>query len=279
MLVEFGPEAGRSTKRKLGEVWINLVRNRGLIRELATVSLTAQFKKSLLGASWIVLFPLFNVIVWLFLHAVGVMDPGVTAAPYPVYLLLGMVTWFLFIGYFKEASDVIVQGGRLFMQVRFPHEVFLFQRLLVHTINGFIPLVIIMIAMPLWGVVPQWQSIFLPIAILPLMWLGTAVGLLAAILRVVAIDAFNILSKVMELILYLTPVIYATDAGGSTLNALVSANPLTYIINSCRNLVLTGEPYQWETTLLVAAGSLLLFLICLRIFLVAEPRVIEKLAL
>lgn len=278
-MVEFGPDAKRRTRKGLLDVFRNLARNGSMIREMTWVSLTAQFKKSAIGATWIVLFPVFNIVVWLFLHGVGVIDPGDTGVPYPVYLLLGLTMWFFFMGYYRAASLAIAQGGRLFLQVSFPHEVYLAQRLIVSSVNGLIPIALTLMVIPIWGIVPHWHAVFLPLALLPLALFGAAVGLFVSVLRVVAVDAFNVINRVMDLVMYVTPVVYATQAGGSALQTVIAWNPLTYLLGTCRQLVLTGQVDDPQTYLFLVAGSLIFFLLSLKVFVTAEPRVLEKLVL
>lgn len=256
-----------------------VVRYRGLIWLLARKQLAGQYRKSVVRSLWLVLFPLFNVIMWLILHHAGLFSPGDTGVPYPAYILISMALWYMFIGSYKALTTVLVQNSKLFLQIRFPAEVIVTKQIIVHLINFCIPFILALAVALGYGVNFSLVGIILfPFLVLPLLLLGVTIGLLFSVLRIVAIDIYNLFDRIMDLLLYLTPVVYALHVNNSLLQTLISWNPLTYLLSSVREMLLFGAIVNPQAYAVCSGATLILFIVSVRFFQIAQPRTLEKLA-
>ncbi|MGH7197659.1 MAG: ABC transporter permease, partial [Candidatus Omnitrophota bacterium] len=72
------------------ETWIIMFRtiigSRELIWQFFKRDFFANYRRSFIGAAWIVLTPLAGILVWIFLKHSGVLRPGNVGVPYPVYV-------------------------------------------------------------------------------------------------------------------------------------------------------------------------------------------------
>jgi ABC-type polysaccharide/polyol phosphate export permease len=130
--------------------------------------------------------------------------------------------------------------------------------------------------MLVFKVVPPWQAVFFPIVMLPIFFLGAAIGIVVSVFSAVITDVANIVGRILGLVMYITPVIYTTDFERPVLKALVTFNPLSYLIAACRDVLTRGTIEHFGAYLLVSGLSVVLFLISLRLFYVSEPLVAEK---
>lgn len=255
----------------------NLVRSRELIRQLFIRDYLAVHKKSFLGFAWIVLAPVVATLSWLFMNAAGVLQPGTTSVPYPVYVLLGTTLWGLFIGFYQSATQTLTTAQGYILQVRYPHEALLVKQALEQVVNFAAALVVNLIAFLWFGVRPSWMILLLPLTTLPLFFLGAGLGLIIAVLGVVAAEFRRLCDVGLGLMLFITPVLYNTDAMGPGFRAVVRWNPLTHLLDAARSTILSGtvaEPLAFALSALFALG---VFLVAWRLFYVSEHRVIEKL--
>jgi len=94
---------------------------------------------------------------------------------------------------------------------------------------------------------------------------------------VVAMDLSRGIGIVMGLLMYATPVMYAGNVNSDFVRIVAKWNPLTYLVCSCRDIVVYGRLYGPPAGYFICAGiSFLLFLIAWRLFYVSEHRIIER---
>lgn len=267
-------------KDNLFETWyqmfINIVAYRELIYQLFRRDFLMTYKKSFLGIGWILLGPLIGILNWVLLNSTGVLNSGSIDIPYPAYVLLSTSLWGLFMGFFSAANGTLDAGSGFIMQVNFPHETLLVKQAFQHIVSFFITFSINILVLVLFGVFPDWKIILFPLFIIPLFALGSALGLLLAVISVVAIDIGSVVSRVIGLALYITPVIYAPDTENEILRKIIELNPLTYLIGMPRDAIIYGEFNSIGKYLFVSVISIVIFLISLRLFYVSEEQVIEK---
>jgi lipopolysaccharide transport system permease protein len=254
----------------------NVWQARGLIWQLFKRDFLASYKKSFVGFAWIFLTPLLGIVSWVMLQKTGLLNPGETPIPYPAYVLIGTSMFGLFLELFKGASQTLVAGSSLVMQVNYPHEALLFQQLAHQLARFAISLVVNLGVLLAFGIVPHWTIVFFPLVVLPLFLLASGIGLVVSMFAVVAVDLSTILTMLMGLLLYATPIIYTGDVSSPFLQVLVKWNPLTYLVCSARDIIITGQLYHPFGYMVCSVLSVILFLISWRLFFVSEQRLVER---
>ncbi len=261
--------------------WWVMARNvwsaRELIWQLFKRDFTAGYKKSFLGLSWLVISPIMAVVSWVFLQKTGIMNPGDVGVPYPVYVLLGSSMWGLFMGFFQGARSTLSAGASLVMQVSYPHEAMLFQQAAQKLAGFLITFTVNIVVMLCFGIVPSWGILLMPFVALPLFLLGSALGLVASMVSIVAMDVNRIIELGLGFLIYLTPIIYAPDRLPSqALQGILQWNPLTHLVCSVRDMVLYGRLYDVQGYCISSVVALALFMVSWRLFYVSENKIIER---
>lgn len=265
-----------------GETWVTMIRNmwgaRDLIKQLLIRDLTAQYKKSFFGWAWILSGPIMAVVPWLFAAHVRIYNPGEIEIPLIVYLVVGRSMWSAFNGFYSGASTTLGAGGGLMMQVKYPHEALLLKNTIAGLTNVGFALLVNIVIMLVHRVYPPWEALLFPLTLLPLFFLGAAMGLIVAMIKVVAYDLDRIIGILMGLLMWTTPLLYSNKVPSPFLQVIIKYNPLTYLVCSCRDILIHGRLYNSDvgTYLICAAVSLVLFLISLRLFYVSEHKLVER---
>lgn len=266
----------------------NVWRARELIWQLFKRDFFAQYKKSFLGATWIIISPVVGILSWVFLQMTGVLVPGDVGIPYPAYVLIGSSMWGLFLGLYHSAESTLQAGKELIMQVNYPHEAMLFKQVGQQMANFSITLVLNLLVLTLLRifqpegfeiVFPNWGILLFPFVILPLFFLASAVGLIVAMIHVVAVDISRFISMGLGFLMYLTPIIYSADTITNPVAlAIIRWNPLTYLVGSARDILIYGHLYEhnYAAYFLVAGVSFLLFMFSWRLFYVSEGQIVER---
>ncbi|NDJ54375.1 MAG: ABC transporter permease, partial [Chloroflexi bacterium] len=142
--------------------------------------------------------------------------------------------------------------------------------------NFSIAFVLNIIVLLAFGVIPSWQTIFLPLVALPLFLLGGGIGLLTSMVTVLSIDFDQIVTRGLGLLLYLTPIIYSSDIDSELIQTLIRWNPLTYLVCSVRDIMIYGRLYDNLGFAICAGLSLIVFMVSWRIFFVSEDKIVQR---
>lgn len=259
-----------------GTLFSNIRDSKDLIWQLFRRDFLMKYKKSFLGMGWIIITPIIGIISWVFYNATGVLNPGDVGIPYPAYVLLSSSIYGLW-GAFQGAAAGTLGAGKGFInQVNYPHDALLIKQVMLQLANFFITFVLNIIVLLAFGVTPSWMTLLLPILMLPLFFLGSAIGLLIALIAVVAPDIKKGITFLLGLVMYITPVIYSPNVEDPLLQKLIKYNPLTYIIGGIRDAIIYGRIEHFDIFLIITGAVFVMFLISWRIFFIAEQKVIEK---
>jgi lipopolysaccharide transport system permease protein len=257
-------------------IFRNVVNSKDLVFQLFKRDFFAQYKKSFLGVAWAVITPIFGIASWVLMQLTGVLKPGEMEVPYPVYILVGSTCWGFFMSMISSGSSTLSSGSDLIQQIKYPHEALLFKQILLQLVNFVITLSLVLIVISIFGYVPSWKAIFLPVLLLPLFFLGAAIGLMLAMINVVAVDISRFVNHIMTFLIYTAPIIYSPNVNNHFLQIINKFNPLTYLVCSVRDMVLFGRLYGFQEYFWAVGGSILIFLIVWRAFYVNENKMIER---
>ncbi len=262
------------------ETWFVMCRNiwgaRELMWQLFKRDFTAGYKKSFLGLTWVFISPLLGIVSWVFMQQTGLLQPGDVGIPYPAYVLIGTSMWGLFMGFYASAATTLSAGGGLLMQVHYPHEALLFKQVANQLATYVISFGMNIVVLLIFKVIPSWGILLLPLVALPLFFLGAAIGLIMAMVSVVAYDLTAGVNLIMGLLMWSTPIIYSPKTTNVLILTMNKWNPLTYLVCSCRDIVIYGRLYEPMGYAISAGLSLLVFMISWRLFYVSEDKLIER---
>lgn len=262
------------------ETWTTMILNvwgaRELIWQLFKRDFFAAYKKSFIGVTWILIAPVAGIVSWIFLQKAGLLQPGEMDVPYPVYVLVGTSMFGFFTGVFYAASGTLDAGKSLIMQVHYPHEAMFFKQMAQHLANFVITLALNIIVLCVFRVTPSWAILLFPLVALPLLLLGAAAGLMLSMINVVAVDVTRIVTMGIGFLMYLTPVIYSDKGLHPVVEKIVKWNPLTYLVCSCRDIIIYGRLYHAAGYFVTATIALFAFMIAWRLFYVSEQQLVER---
>lgn len=267
---------------KLGFVrcWIEMitgiVQSRELIIQLFHRDMLAASKQSLLGIAWTWVSPLIGIASWLFLKHVGVLIPGKSDVPYPLFVLLGTTIWGVFMTVFASAASSLTANGNLIMHAKFSHQVLVAQQVSQASLSVAANILLLAAAFAFFGVSPQWTALFFPLTLVPLLLLGGGIGMIVSVLSVLVRDMTKVMTTLLGVLMFFTPVIYAPDAGNDVLHQLIRWNPLTYLIGGARDLLISGTIRDPQTYAGAVSFAMTVFLLSWRIFFISEQKVAEK---
>jgi lipopolysaccharide transport system permease protein len=261
--------------RLVKTMWIDLKASRGLAWRLFIRDISAQYRQTILGYLWAFIPPIFTTLIFVYLTGKKLINIGETGIPYPVYVMVGTVLWYVFFEGVNSPIKIISGSKPMLTKIQFPRESLIIAAL-GEVIFNFIVRVLLIIFILIWFKVPISTMLFLaPLGVLSLMLLGLMFGLLLTPLALLYRDIEKGLPIILQIWFFLTPVIYLipVKGAGAILNYI---NPVTPVLNTCREMMTTGKISQPELFLLISAITLLLLIIGWVLYRLAMPHLIAR---
>lgn len=250
-----------------------------LARELAwrlTVrDISAQYRQAFLGMAWALILPLVNTVTWIFLNGAGIVAVADTALPYPVYVFTGTMLWQIFTEAFQAPNVQVNQGKAMLSKVNFPHEALILSGLGQTGFNALIKVGLLIPAVLILGIFPNWSILLLPLGVFSLMLTGTALGLLLTPVGALYADVARGIGLVTQFWMYITPVVFALPVGGWTA-VVFRLNPLTPLILTSRDWLTGFRPQFLLDFAIVNVVMLFVLLVGWVIYRVSMPILIER---
>lgn len=225
----------------VGEVW----QYRELLGNLIRKELKVKYKDSALGFVWSLLLPLVQLAVyWL---VIGKFLGAGTIPTYGVYIFCGLAVWTLFSEVLSTATTSIVYNSGLVKKVYFPRELFPLAATGAAVVNFVFQLLILLVADVIAGLSShQWPNLSrLPMPILGLVVLvvfATALGLLLAAANVYLRDVQHLITVVLMLWFWVTPIIYNVRRVSGTLPSTLYT---LYLMNPMAPVVFSFQKFFW----------------------------------
>ena len=244
-----------------------LGRYRGLIQSLVARELKARYRGSILGFFWSFFNPLLLLLVYsiVFKYLQAAHDPKVE--PYALFMFCGILPWTWFASSLTEASGVLISGGNLIKKVLFPAEILPIVTVLSNMVHFFFGLVILA-GFLIWYQRPLHlgELAVFPLAVAIQLILTTALALLLSSLTVHFRDIRDILSNLLTLWFFSTPIIYPyfmfTGADGKIAwqGQLLKLNPFTHLAITYQEILFFNGPVgHLKLLLLLGAISVVFF--------------------
>jgi len=257
--------------------WTELYLSRHVIWHLFVRDFVAQFRQKILGYFWIVLGPLLGIVPFVFMNRTGILNPGTLDMPYPVYLFAGMGIWGMLISTFTTVSGGLLGNADLVMRTNIPKIAIAITGLAGILYNLIVHVAVLLLVMALYGLPPAPAALFYPLAVLPMILLGVGLGLMFAVVGAVARDVTGMATTALGLLMYLSPVVYKAEFPQPLLQALVSWNPLSYLVDTPRSLFMVGTVPDLHGFALAVLFSLAVLAFGVHAFYLIKDRVAERL--
>lgn len=216
-----------------------------------------RYKQTAMGAAWAIIQPLFIVLIFAVFFGLLVGVPTENM-PYLVFYYCGLLPWTFFANAVSQSSMSLVNNANLINKVYFP-------RTLIPTAAVGAGLVDLLIASAiLMGLAVYYRMgmslnvLMLPVLLGLTVLLALGLGIWLAALTVKYRDVRHALPFVLQLWMFLTPIIYPLDVVPGKWRWLMFVNPLTGIVEGLR-ASLTGRAFDWPALSLAAFVTFLIF--------------------
>jgi ABC-type polysaccharide/polyol phosphate export permease len=239
----------------------NLIERRTLIYQLVKRDFQQRYVGSAVGWLWGLIHPLVLLGIYTFVFSMCLgspLGPEDVTQNYPLYLFSGMLPWLLFSETVQRSSGSLVEQANLITKTMFPSEIVPVSIFLSSLVSHLLAVGLFVLVV---AIVPDQHlnpaSALLPLGMLLLGLFGIGIGWIAASLQVYLRDTAQVVTVVMTLWFWITPIMiteskFPVKQFPRGVAFVLGANPLVYIVHVYRQMLL-GSVVPWHD-LLTAGG-------------------------
>ncbi len=232
---------------KLSEVWLY----RDLLLMFVKRDFVSFYKQTILGPLWFFIQPLFTTIIFTFVfgNLAGLSTDGL---PQPLFYLAGITAWNYFADCITKTSTVFKDNANIFGKVYFPRLIMPLSIVTSNLVRFGVQMLLFLAVMAYFAAIGAEFRItsailLFPVLILMMAFLGLGLGLIITAMTTKYRDLSFLVTFGVQLLMYMTTVIYPLSAAPVQYRQLIGLNPMTGIIEAFRYAFLgKGEFSAWS---------------------------------
>lgn len=238
----------------LAELW----RFRELLYFLAWRDVKIRYKQAALGAAWAIIQPLFTMIIFavFFGRLAGMPSAGI---PYPIFTYCALVPWIYFSSTLGQAGNSLVNNSNLITKVYFPRVLLPGASALSGLLDFAVGSILLVVLMAYYHVRPTWFLLFYPLCVILMVTLTIGISMLISALNVHYRDVKHTIPFLVQIWLFVTPVIYPSSMIPKRYHVLLALNPMSGVVEGFRACVFPGQ--RLDPSLLIVSTVMTLFLL------------------
>ena len=246
---------------ELVELW----RYRDLLFQMLYRDFSARYRQSVVGPAWVFINPLITMFVFTIVFGTIAKLPT-DGIPYPIFNFSGMLPWIYFSGCLSKSTESTIAGGRLLSKVYFPRLILPLSKVTLGLVDFAVQFVMLLALMWWYQIAPTMNLLFVPAFMLLAMVSGLSLGIWATTIVIKYRDIQQLIGYAVQLLMWLTPVAYATRSVPDEWQFVYGLNPMVGVIDGFRWAVIGSPAPNWTTLLLSCGIATLLFVAGLYFF-------------
>ena len=223
-----------------------------------------RYKQTVLGIAWAMLQPLLTMVIFTVIFGTFVNIPS-DGLPYPIFAYTALLVWTFISNAVLSSSYSIVTNAQIITRVYF-------SRLLIPAATVGVRLVdliiasLVLVALMIYYHVPlSWNILLLPLFVIQAGALALALGIWGATLNVRYRDVGTVLPILLQVWMFISPIVYSSSIVPAKSRLLYSMNPLAGIIGGFR-ASLFNLPFDWSSIIISALITLPLLAFSIHVF-------------
>ncbi len=239
----------------------SLRHNRMLIVQMSRRDVVGRYKGSAMGLLWSFFNPLLMLSVYTFFFAVvfkskwGAVPNGGEESKtlFAVLLFVGMIVHGLFAEVLNRAPTLILSNANYVKKVVFPLEILPVISMGSAIFHSMVSLCVLLLVFIGFNGFLHWTVVFIPLIFLPLIILTMGFAWMLASIGVFVRDVGQTIGLAMTVMMFMSPVFYPITSLPEGMRPWIRANPLTFIIEQSRAVLIWGQMPNWTNLLIYTA--------------------------
>jgi lipopolysaccharide transport system permease protein len=222
------------------EVW----RFRELLYFFAWRDLKVRYKQTAIGVAWALFQPFITMVIFTIFFGRFAKIPS-DGIPYPIFVFVGLLIWQFFSSSLSDASSSLVDNQSIVTKIYFPRLILPISSVLTKFVDFFIAAVILVGMMFYYRYTPNLKGLLIMPLLLLISFMGAiGGGFFLAALNVKYRDVRYALPFFIQMMMFVTPVIYPASIAGKY-SWILSINPMTGVIKAAQAAILGNTVLNW----------------------------------
>jgi lipopolysaccharide transport system permease protein len=237
---------------------VELWQYRELLFFFAWRDVKVRYKQTALGAAWAVIQPLATTFLFSLVFGRLAGLAGHVEGSYALHVFAGLIPWTFFANAVTQSANSLVGSSHLISKVYFPRLLIPMSPVLVGLLDFAIAFVALLVMMPFFGVVLDWRIVTAPLFVIGTIAAAAGAGAFFSAVVVTYRDFRFVMTFLIQLWLFATPVFYALDIIPRQWHPFYALNPLVGMIAGFRASVL-GQPFPGGVILVSTISAFVMF--------------------
>ena len=228
----------------------SLLQHRELILQMTKREVVGRYKGSIMGLAWSFFNPILMLTVYSFVFSVvfkarwGLGDEE-SKTYFAVVLFVGLIMHGLLAEVLNRAPGLILGNINYVKKVVFPLEILPVISMGAALFHSLSSLLVLLVALIILDGNLHWTVVFIPLVLLPLVILTLGLAWMLASLGVFIRDIGQTIGIITTAMLFMAPVFFPLSAMPEKYHPFIMANPLTFIIEQAREVLIFGHMPNW----------------------------------
>jgi len=240
---------------KLRDIW----EYRELLYFLTWRDVKIRYKQTVIGFLWAIIQPLLKMVVFSIIFG-GLVKMDSEGFPYPLFLYAGLLPWQFFASAVSRSGESVVGSANLIKKVYFPRLVIPIASVGACLIDFAISFIILIALMFYYSIIPTLSIFMVLPLVLATIFTALGVGMFISALNVAYRDFRYVLPFLVQIWMFLTPVIYSTTIIPENWRWLILLNPMAGVVDAYRSAIL-GKSFEWGN-LGISMGIAVVIFLC-----------------
>ncbi len=255
-------------------------RYRRFIASSILAEFRARFTRSRFGAFWMLAQPLAQVAIFSFVLS-GLLSARIPGVPgphaYVIYLMAGTLCWSLFADVITRCLTIFIENGNLIKKISFPRVSLPLIVVGIALLNNGALLLAIVAGAVLLGHSLSLELLWLPLLMVVTLALATGLGIILGVVNVFARDTGQAVPVVLQILFWLTPIVYTASILPVEYRHVPDLNPLTRLVQAYQDILVAARAPDWIALVPLAGISAALLLVALALVRRAGPEMADVL--
>lgn len=245
----------------LREIW----EYRELLYFLTWKEFKVRYKQTAVGVLWALFQPFVTMVVFGLFFG-GLLKVPSDGVPYPIFVYTGLLFWQFFSSALSDTSNILITNQSIITKIYFPRLLLPLSTVLTKFIDFVIAALLLGGMMVYYHTTPQLMSIVvIPLSLIITFMVSVGLGLILASINVKYRDVRYALPFFIQILLFVTPVIYPAGIAGKY-SWLLALNPMMGAIQSARAVLLGTTVLNWTLMGISFVATLVLLLLGIYVF-------------
>lgn len=223
------------------EIW----KHRELLYFLTKRDIKVRYRQTVLGGLWAIIQPFFTMVVFtLFFGRLAKMPSD--GMPYPIFVYAALLPWTYFANAVSASGNSLVGSAHLITKVYFPRLIVPMSAALGGLLDFFVALLLLGVLMVYYKIIVGISILLFPLLVGLTFLCAVGVGLWLSALNVKFRDIRYVIPFLIQIWMFLSPVIYPVSMAKGKYIWLLLFNPMTGIIEAFRASLLGHQPIDWS---------------------------------